>query len=333
MQRRFKEDIAAAVCRALGVQIEGSDETGWWWKFGGSTTGAGHVGNTEAMQCEDDACVDAVENLFPVSDWQGYVINDDLRQGYWDWVESELEVRRADLAARGAPGAATAAPGASGEAPPQLQTGEVRPLKKTTIVIWSEVDDPDRELSDLAREAEVGDAYCARLASMVVNDPQADPDWDGTEFFGEDEAADVLPPWASALAGAPPAATAFVAFVVRQQQEIETLMARLESKGHASHEGLGDGDLDEMHWDAVAELKTCLGAAAANDAGDDDDAQDDAIEEMEAWVADTVSHDAGHLSIAAMLMTLDRDEVLKVIDRVEPATRKSTRKSRGPLIA
>lgn len=28
---------------------------------------------------------------YPVSDWQYLVANDDTRQGYWDWVSTELE--------------------------------------------------------------------------------------------------------------------------------------------------------------------------------------------------------------------------------------------------
>jgi hypothetical protein len=28
---------------------------------------------------------------FPVADWRCHVVNDETRQGYWDWVWSELE--------------------------------------------------------------------------------------------------------------------------------------------------------------------------------------------------------------------------------------------------
>lgn len=61
----------------------------------------------------------------------------------------------------------------------------MKPLYKTTIVIWSE-DDPTNkmELSELAREAESGDAYCSNMHSVRVTDPEVDLDWDGTEFFG-----------------------------------------------------------------------------------------------------------------------------------------------------
>lgn len=59
-------------------------------------------------------------------------------------------------------------------------------LYKTTIVIWSR-DNAVRqmELSELAREAEVGNAYCSRYRSEPVKMPADDPDWDGTEFFAD----------------------------------------------------------------------------------------------------------------------------------------------------
>jgi len=49
------------------------------------------------------------------------------------------------------------------------------------------------EISDLVREAEVGEAYCAKNATERIEDPSKDPDWDGTEFFGigEDGETDV----------------------------------------------------------------------------------------------------------------------------------------------
>jgi hypothetical protein len=56
-------------------------------------------------------------------------------------------------------------------------------LYKSTIVIWSEYDGTSVELSTLAREAETGDAYCSASRSELVQEPSADADWDGTEFF------------------------------------------------------------------------------------------------------------------------------------------------------
>lgn len=58
-------------------------------------------------------------------------------------------------------------------------------LYKATITIWSEFDPTKLELTELAHEAEVGEAYCSKLAAIKVDKPSADPDWDGTEFFDE----------------------------------------------------------------------------------------------------------------------------------------------------
>lgn len=58
-----------------------------------------------------------------------------------------------------------------------------KPLYKTTIVIWSEYDGTERELSDLAWQAEQGDAYCSRYRSTLVENPNSDPDFDDTDFF------------------------------------------------------------------------------------------------------------------------------------------------------
>lgn len=58
-------------------------------------------------------------------------------------------------------------------------------LWKTTIVIWSEDDPQDMELSDLAREAESGSSICTKCVSGFVEHPDEDPDWDGNEFFDD----------------------------------------------------------------------------------------------------------------------------------------------------
>lgn len=58
-------------------------------------------------------------------------------------------------------------------------------LYKTTIVIWTEYDPGSVELVDLAREAHVGDAYCSKQISEEISQYENDPDWDGTEFFGD----------------------------------------------------------------------------------------------------------------------------------------------------
>jgi hypothetical protein len=71
-----------------------------------------------------------------------------------------------------------------------------KPLYKTTIVIWSEFDpesgDCDIRMYDdgierLARAACEGEAYCSKLKIQAVQKPEQDPDWDGTDFFEEED--------------------------------------------------------------------------------------------------------------------------------------------------
>ena len=65
-----------------------------------------------------------------------------------------------------------------------------RPLTKHTIVIWAEENLNAAEISFLAQQAETGEAYCSKHEVQHVSDPEADPDWDGTEFFGGVEESD-----------------------------------------------------------------------------------------------------------------------------------------------
>lgn len=67
----------------------------------------------------------------------------------------------------------------------QQQSRRVKPLWKTTIVVWTEHDPFALDINDLAREATNGDAYCSAQLCETIEDPEADPDWDGTEFFDE----------------------------------------------------------------------------------------------------------------------------------------------------
>jgi hypothetical protein len=57
-------------------------------------------------------------------------------------------------------------------------------LYKHVITIWSETG-ADIEIKDLAQAATDGDSYCAKHAVTLIDDPGSDPDWDGTEFFGD----------------------------------------------------------------------------------------------------------------------------------------------------
>lgn len=71
----------------------------------------------------------------------------------------------------------------------------MRPLYKTTIVIWSDSDVTSCEIASLAHEAETGDAYCSHRETVLVPEPEKDPAWDGTEFFScEDDAGNWEPP-------------------------------------------------------------------------------------------------------------------------------------------
>ena len=60
-------------------------------------------------------------------------------------------------------------------------------LYKTTIVIWSDGDPSNTDIDNLARDAVQGDSYCSSRNTKMIDDPKSDKDWDGTEFFGEEE--------------------------------------------------------------------------------------------------------------------------------------------------
>ena len=56
-------------------------------------------------------------------------------------------------------------------------------LYKTTIVIWSEFDPSKLEIDDLAEDAVSGESYCSVSRTELIEEPEKDPEWDGTEFF------------------------------------------------------------------------------------------------------------------------------------------------------
>ncbi len=60
---------------------------------------------------------------------------------------------------------------------------------KTTIVIWSDTDPSGMSLSELGADAHSGDSYCSKQVTeeKTAEDTLNDPEWDGTEFFGEIE--------------------------------------------------------------------------------------------------------------------------------------------------
>lgn len=59
----------------------------------------------------------------------------------------------------------------------------MKKLFKTTIIIWSEENPNSMELEDVAREATSGEAYCSSMRSELIEEPEKDSAWDGTEFF------------------------------------------------------------------------------------------------------------------------------------------------------
>lgn len=61
----------------------------------------------------------------------------------------------------------------------------MKPLFKTTIVIWPQFNPSDLDIDSLAQEAIDGDAYCSSKETLYVEHPDSDPVWDGTSFFDE----------------------------------------------------------------------------------------------------------------------------------------------------
>ena len=65
----------------------------------------------------------------------------------------------------------------------------MKKLFKTTIVIWSEFNPNEEglEIDALAHDAMEGESYCSKSETDLIENPEQDKDWDGTEFFGEPE--------------------------------------------------------------------------------------------------------------------------------------------------
>jgi len=89
-----------------------------------------------------------------------------------------------------------------------------------------------------------------------------------------------LPDWAEHLREAPDFAAPLLRFIEEQLEDIETVIAAAENPDVADV-------LGEQFWEAVAELKSALGAEAAN--ASSDAAAEEAIEQAEAWVTQHVS--------------------------------------------
>lgn len=59
----------------------------------------------------------------------------------------------------------------------------MKSLWKTTIIIWSDEDPEDTELTDLANDATSGGSICTKQETVFVEDAEADPDCAVGEFF------------------------------------------------------------------------------------------------------------------------------------------------------
>lgn len=60
---------------------------------------------------------------------------------------------------------------------------EVRGLYKTTFTVWTGYPLDGMSITTLARQATDGDAYSPAEQTVLIPCPDADPDWDGTDFF------------------------------------------------------------------------------------------------------------------------------------------------------
>jgi len=65
----------------------------------------------------------------------------------------------------------------------------MKPLWKTTIVVWSDFNPAEEELdaSDLVRDGEMGSSHISVQDTRLVEHPEQDDEWDGTEFFSLDD--------------------------------------------------------------------------------------------------------------------------------------------------
>jgi len=66
----------------------------------------------------------------------------------------------------------------------------MKPLYKTTIIIWSEYDTCGTSVRCLGDNVADRDAYCSKLSCQAVQNPEQDPDWEETDFFMGDSMFD-----------------------------------------------------------------------------------------------------------------------------------------------
>lgn len=92
-ERGVNDDrMALAICAIAAIKISPSQEEEnqglWTW-----TGPHGHACESD-LNSEEDAALNAVSTVFPVSDWQYQVENQDTRQGYFEWALSQANLYR-----------------------------------------------------------------------------------------------------------------------------------------------------------------------------------------------------------------------------------------------
>jgi hypothetical protein len=115
---------------------------------------------------------------------------------------------------------------------------------------------------------------------------------------------------------ASPFAQDVAAFIEANADRIEQLAQVLEAGGQPVDAIEGIESLDELHWDAIAELKSHLGAKAANASGTATATQERALLSAETWVQENLSQRSGRISLAVMLYMLDEEQVQNVVKSV-----------------
>lgn len=80
-------DCAQAICDIAGVVIKQNDAGEWIWSTKAQTAVAGGID-------QEDAASNAVNTLFPKTDWKFEVTNDDTKLGYFEWALHRAEAEQ-----------------------------------------------------------------------------------------------------------------------------------------------------------------------------------------------------------------------------------------------
>jgi hypothetical protein len=62
----------------------------------------------------------------------------------------------------------------------------MKPLYKTTIIVWSDDNTEDMDIDHICQEAVDGAFYCSKQVCEKVEDPEEDPEYDCGEFFNRE---------------------------------------------------------------------------------------------------------------------------------------------------